>query len=119
MEIFKIVRFEAAQRLPHVPPEHPCARLHGHSYRLEVHVAGPVDPHLGWVMDFGDLRQALQPILQQLDHRCLNDIPGLENPTSEHIARWIWQRLKPTLPLLSRIVIRETETSGCIYDGRD
>jgi len=119
VEIFKIVRFEAAQRLPNVPPEHSCARLHGHSYHLEVHVSGPVDPRLGWVMDFADLRQAIQPILQQLDHRCLNDVPGLENPTSENIARWIWQRLKPALPLLSRIVIRETETAGCSYDGRE
>ena len=119
MEIFKIVHFEAAQRLPLVPPGHPCARLHGHSYRLEVHVAGPVDPRAGWVQDFAEIRQAIQPILEQLDHRCLNDVPGLENPTSENIARWIWPRLKPSLPLLSRIVIRETETSGCVYDGRD
>ena len=82
-------------------------------------MAGPVDPRAGWIMDFGDIRKAAQPLLQQLDHRCLNDIPGLENPTSEHIARWVWQRLKPALPLLSRIVVRETESSGCSYDGRD
>ena len=119
MEIFKVVHFEAAHWLPFVPATHPCRRMHGHGYKLEIHVAGPLDPQQGWVMDFGDIRQALQPILEQIDHRCLNDIAGLENPTSENLARWIWQRLKPALPKLCRLVIRETESSGCIYDGRD
>jgi 6-pyruvoyltetrahydropterin/6-carboxytetrahydropterin synthase len=118
MEIFKTVHFEAAHRLPHVPGAHPCRRLHGHGYKLEIHVAGPVDAHMGWVLDFGDIRRALQPILEQLDHRCLNDVQGLENPTSENLVRWIWQRLKPALPQLCRLVLRETESSGCSYDGR-
>ncbi len=117
MDIFKEFTFEAAHRLPNLPPEHKCTRLHGHSYHVEVHLRGPVNPSSGWVMDFGDVKDSFAPILDQLDHRYLNDIDGLENPTSEVIARWIWQRLKPRLPSLCRIVIRETCTSGCIYEG--
>ena len=117
MEIFKEFGFEAAHRLPNVPPEHKCARLHGHSFRCEVHVGGPLDPKLGWVLDFADLKAAVQPIIAQLDHRYLNEIEGLENPTSENLAIWIWRRLSPSLPGLARIVIRETCTSGCVYAG--
>ena len=117
MELFCEVRFEAAHRLPNVPPGHKCARLHGHSYRVEVHVDGPVDEAAGWVIDFADIQSAFAPLRAQLDHYYLNEIDGLENPTSENLARWIWQRLKPTLPLLSEVVIRETCTSGCRYTG--
>ena len=116
MEIFKEFRFEAAHRLPNVPPEHRCARLHGHSFRVEIHVRGEVD-QTGWVCDFADLKTAFNPLYQQLDHRYLNEVPGLENPTSEEIARWIWERLKPALSGLSCIVVRETCTSGAIYKG--
>ena len=117
MEIFKEFSFEAAHRLPNVPPQHKCARLHGHSFQVAIHVAGPVGEHSGWVMDFDQIKIVFKPILEQLDHYYLNDIEGLENPTSENIARWIWQRLKPELPELSKIVIRETCTSGCVYSG--
>ena len=119
MEIFKEFGFEAAHRLPNLPPEHKCARLHGHSYRVEVHARGPLDPALGWVMDFAEVKAAFRPLFDQLDHNYLNDIPGLENPTSEVLARWIWTRLQPRLPLLSRVVVRETCTSGCSYAGED
>ncbi|HYH83584.1 MAG TPA: 6-carboxytetrahydropterin synthase QueD [Longimicrobium sp.] len=119
MEIFKEFGFEAAHRLPNVPPGHKCARLHGHSFRVEVHVRGELDPHLGWVMDFADLKAAVKPVLDELDHYYLNDIPGLENPTSEVLARWLWARLRPDLPFLARIVVRETCTSGCTYQGED
>jgi 6-pyruvoyltetrahydropterin/6-carboxytetrahydropterin synthase len=84
---------------------------------VEVHVSGPLDPSLGWVIDFADIQKAWQPIHAALDHRCLNDIPGLENPTSEHLARWLWNRLKSDLPGLSKVVVMETATSGCIYQG--
>lgn len=117
MELFKEFTFEAAHRLPNVPEGHKCARLHGHSFRVEIAVQGEVDPHLGWVMDFADLSAAFRPIYEQLDHRYLNDIEGLANPTSEVLAMWIWNKLKPTLPELSRITIRETCTSGCTYIG--
>lgn len=117
MEIFKIFTLEAAHRLPHVPPEHKCHRLHGHSFRVEVHVSGPVRVREGWVVDFADIGRAFQPLYEQLDHHYLNEVPGLENPTSEHLARWIWQRLQPVLPGLSQVVVRETCTAGCVYRG--
>ncbi|SOD63571.1 6-pyruvoyltetrahydropterin/6-carboxytetrahydropterin synthase [Streptomyces zhaozhouensis] len=117
MEIFREFTFEAAHRLPNVPEGHKCARLHGHSYKVIVHVEAPVDPESGWVMDFGDLKKGFKPLEAQLDHYYLNDIEGLENPTSEVLARWIWERLKPTLPDLSAITVRETCTSGCTYRG--
>jgi 6-pyruvoyltetrahydropterin/6-carboxytetrahydropterin synthase len=117
MEIFKEFSIEAAHWLPNVPEGHKCRRLHGHSFHIEIHVAGPLDEKLGWVMDFADLKAAFQPIEDQIDHRCLNDIAGLENPTSENLARWIWQHLKPELALFSKVVVRETCTSGCVYRG--
>ncbi len=119
MDIFKEFTFEAAHRLPHVPAGHKCARLHGHSFRVELHVRGPVDPATGWVMDFADIKRAFQPLYDQLDHNYLNEIEGLANPTSEHLARWIWRRLRPSLPELCRVVIQETCTSGCIYQGEE
>ncbi|WP_321477579.1 6-carboxytetrahydropterin synthase QueD [uncultured Paludibaculum sp.] len=117
MEIFKDFTFEAAHRLPNLPPEHKCSRLHGHSFHVRIVVAGEPDPVLGWVMDFSDIKAAFKPILLQLDHYYLNDIPGLENPTSERISIWIWNQLKPLLPSLSRVEIRETCTAGCSYTG--
>lgn len=119
MEIFKEFGFEAAHRLPNVPAGHKCARLHGHSFRVKVHVRGPVDERMGWVMDFADIKAAVKPVIDQLDHYYLNEIPGLENPTSEVLARWLWARLRPPLPTLARIVVRETCTSGCTYGGED
>lgn len=119
MEIFKEFTFEAAHRLPHVPPGHKCARLHGHSFRITLHVRGAVDPETGWVMDFADIKRAFQPLYDQLDHNYLNEIEGLANPTSEQLARWVWRRLRPALPELCRVVIHETCTSGCIYQGED
>jgi len=117
MEIYKEFHFEAAHRLPNVPEGHKCARLHGHSFCVRLTVAGEVDETAGWVMDFSDLKTVFKPIYEQLDHHYLNDIPGLENPTSENIARWIWGKLKPQLPQLSVIEIRETCTSGCVFRG--
>jgi len=115
-QIFKEFTFEAAHRLPFVPEGHKCARLHGHSFRVEIHVGGPVDPSTGWIMDFGDIKAAFKPLHAELDHRYLNEVAGLENPTSENLARWIWDRLRESLPGLSRVVVRETCTSGCVYE---
>jgi 6-pyruvoyltetrahydropterin/6-carboxytetrahydropterin synthase len=117
VEIFKEFTFEAAHRLPNVAPGHKCARLHGHSYRVAVHVSGPVDEHAGWICDFADLSSAMRPVLDRLDHYYLNDIDGLENPTSEVLARWIWAELHSAVPELSQVVVRETCTSGCVYRG--
>jgi len=117
VEIFKEFSIEAAHRLPNVPDGHKCARLHGHSFRVRICCEGEVDPRLGWVMDFADVKRAFEPVFDALDHRYLNEIAGLENPTSEELARWIWRRLKPALPLLSRVAVRETCTAGCEYRG--
>jgi 6-pyruvoyltetrahydropterin/6-carboxytetrahydropterin synthase len=117
VEIFREFTFEAAHRLPYVPAGHKCSRLHGHSYRVSVHVDAPVSEETGWVRDFAELQCAMEPVLACLDHYYLNDVEGLENPTSEVLARWIWDRVIGALPELSQIVVRETCTSGCIYRG--
>lgn len=119
MELYKEFTFEAAHRLPHVPAGHKCARLHGHSFRVTVFVSGPIDDRQGWVIDFADIKRSFGPILDRLDHYYLNEIEGLENPTSENLARWIWGNLKPELPMLSKLVVSETCSSGCIYEGTD
>jgi len=117
MDIFKVFTLEAAHRLPNVPEGHKCARLHGHSFRIELHLSGPLDPHTGMVMDFADVKAAFKPLYDRLDHHYLNDIQGLENPTSERIAEWIWDHLKPALSLLSQVVVHETCTAGSRYGG--
>ncbi len=117
MEIFKVFTFEAAHRLPNVPPEHKCSRLHGHSFVARVYLTGSVGERSGWVMDFAEVKAAFQPLCDQLDHNYLNDIAGLENPTSENIAKHIWGFLAPKLHGLSSVEVQETCTSGCIYRG--
>jgi 6-pyruvoyltetrahydropterin/6-carboxytetrahydropterin synthase len=117
MDIFKEFSFEAAHRLPHVPPGHKCERLHGHSFRVILYVSGQVDESVGWILDFADIKAAFAPILKRLDHYYLNDVEGLENPTSENIARWIWKETRPRLPQLSKVVLYETCTAGCSYSG--
>ena len=119
MEIFKEFSFEAAHQLPNTPPGHKCGRLHGHSFRLEVYVSGNIGAETGWVMDFAEIRDVVRPVLDEIDHVFLNEIEGLKNPTSENIARWIWRRLHAPLSNLSKIVVRETCTSGCVYRGED
>lgn len=117
MNIFKIFTLEAAHRLPNVPDGHKCSRLHGHSFRVELHINGPVDPHSGWVMDFAEVKRIFKPLYEQLDHHYLNDIEGLENPTSENLAIWIWNQTQPLMPLLSEVVVHETCTAGSRYSG--
>jgi 6-pyruvoyltetrahydropterin/6-carboxytetrahydropterin synthase len=107
--------FEAAHRLPNVPPGHKCARLHGHSFQVQILCEGRIDPEAGWLIDFAEIKRAFTPFLEQLDHRYLNEIEGLENPTAENIARWIWGRLKPALPLLAQVTVGESCTSKCEY----
>ena len=111
VELVKDFRFEAAHWLPNVPEGHKCRRMHGHSFRGEVAVRGDVDPKTGWLIDFADLKRAVDPIVHELDHYCLNDIAGLENPTSEMVAVWLWNRLAPQVPMLHRVTIEETCTS--------
>jgi 6-pyruvoyltetrahydropterin/6-carboxytetrahydropterin synthase len=119
VEIFKEFTIEAAHYLPNLPDGHKCRRLHGHSFRIGIYVQGLIDPHAGWVMDFAEIREAFQPLFERLDHYCLNEVEGLENPTSENLARWVWREMKVRLPELSKVVVHETCTAGCVYRGED
>lgn len=117
LELRKTFQFEAAHRLPLLPSAHKCHRLHGHSFQVEIVVTGECDPKLGWVVDYAVISDAFRPLWEQLDHYYLNEVTGLENPTSENLAIWIWDRLKPSLGLLSEVVVAETCTSRCVYRG--
>ena len=117
VEIYKEFTFESAHWLPNVPHGHKCARLHGHSHWVKITVEGPVGSDTGWVQDFADIKCAFQPLQECLDHNCLNEIPGLQNPTSEMLGKWIWDRLLPLLPILASVEVKETTTSGCVYRG--
>ena len=118
-ELSREYGFEAAHSLPRVPQTHKCHRMHGHGYRITVVVAGEVDPELGWLMDFADIDREVDPLMAELDHRVLNEIPGLDNPTSEVLAAWLWQRLAPRLPLLRELVVAETPRTRCVYRGEE
>jgi 6-pyruvoyltetrahydropterin/6-carboxytetrahydropterin synthase len=117
VRLVKSFGFEAAHRLPNAPEGHKCARLHGHSFRVEVICEGDADPKTGWLIDFGEVKRLFEPTLDRLDHHYLNEIEGLENPTAENLARWIWGKLKADLPQLTQITIAETCTSRCEYRG--
>ncbi len=117
MIVFKEFTFDSAHFLPHVPEGHKCRRMHGHTYRVRVYVQGPLHPQLGWVLDFADIKAAWKPLEEMLDHRVLNDIPGLENSTAENLAIWIWRKLKPQLSQLFKVEVFENPTNGVIYQG--
>jgi 6-pyruvoyltetrahydropterin/6-carboxytetrahydropterin synthase len=117
VELRKSFQFEAAHLLPHLPDTHKCRRLHGHSFEVEIAVAGECDPKLGWLIDYAEIWEAFKPMWEKLDHTYLNEIPGLENPTSENIALWIWKRLKPRLSLLTEVIVAETCTARCVFRG--
>jgi 6-pyruvoyltetrahydropterin/6-carboxytetrahydropterin synthase len=117
MELRKTFQFEAAHLLPRLPESHKCRRLHGHSFKVDIVIDGPCDPELGWVMDYADISRAFKPLWTKLDHYYLNEVAGLENPTSECIAIWIWDHLQPQLPLLKEVVVAETCTAQCVYRG--
>lgn len=117
VRLIKSFTFEAAHRLPTFPDGHKCRRLHGHSFRVEVAVAGNVDPAKGYLVDYGEIKAACEPLRMQLDHQFLNEIDGLANPTAELLAKWIWDRLKPALPLLESVIVHETCESACEFRG--
>jgi 6-pyruvoyltetrahydropterin/6-carboxytetrahydropterin synthase len=117
VRLTKSFHFEAAHDLPTFPADHKCRRLHGHSFHFDVLVAGEVDPAKGYLVDYGEIKRVTDPLVRQLDHYYLNDVEGLANPTAENLAKWIWDRLKPTLPLLESIIVHETCTSACEYRG--
>lgn len=117
MELKQHFQIESARFLPNLEPSHPCSRMHGHSFKIILTLKGPVDPKKGWVMDYHEITQVMQPLLQKLDHRVLNEVEGLENPTSEHLAKWIYDHVRKALPLLTAVNISETSTTECIYRG--
>jgi 6-pyruvoyltetrahydropterin/6-carboxytetrahydropterin synthase len=118
MDAYTEFSIAAGRRLTGVPDGHPCGRVHGHTFRVRVTVTGPIDATTGFVIDFADVQRSFAPVHDALDHRFLNDIPGLENPTSEHLAVWIWNHLVGALPGLSVVEITETGESGVAYRGR-
>jgi len=118
MVIFKKFAFDSAHFLPNVPQGHKCKNIHGHTYHLTVFLEGDLEEKLEWVMDFKVLKDVVRPVIDQLDHQLMNEIPGLENPTAERIVIWIWNQIKPKLPLLSKLELNETPTSGAIYEGK-
>jgi 6-pyruvoyltetrahydropterin/6-carboxytetrahydropterin synthase len=117
MTIFRQFTFDSAHFLPNVPPGHKCRQVHGHTYKLLVYLEGPVDDTLGWVADFADIKQLINPVIDTVDHKMLNDIEGLGNPTCELLAVWLWNKIKPVVPLLKRIELHETPQSGVVYEG--
>lgn len=119
MIIFKEFTFDAAHSLPNVPEGHKCKTIHGHTYRMKVIIKGAIDPQLGWVMDFLDIKRVVKPVIDQIDHKYMNELEGLENPTCETVVKWLWNRIKPDLPLLREIELNETPTSGAVYSGGD
>ena len=118
MLIFRQFSFDSAHFLPNVPEGHKCKAVHGHTYRMVAYFEGEPDETLGWVADFADIKKIIQPIIEAIDHKLLNEIPGLENPTCELIAVWLWNKIKAELPYLSKIELVETLTSGVIYEGK-
>jgi 6-pyruvoyltetrahydropterin/6-carboxytetrahydropterin synthase len=117
MLIFKQFTFDSAHYLPNVPEGHKCRQMHGHTYKAIFYIQGEPDPNTGWIMDFGEIKSRIKPLIDLLDHTVLNDIPGLENPTCELICRWLWLQLKPQLSGLAKIELYETPTSGAIFEG--
>lgn len=118
MQLFKQFTFDSAHYLPNVPDGHKCKEIHGHTYRLVVYIDGPLVPELEWVMDFADLKRVVEPVVKRVDHQLLNNLPGLENPTCERIAIWLWDHIKPHIPNLVKVELFETPTSGVVYEGR-
>jgi 6-pyruvoyltetrahydropterin/6-carboxytetrahydropterin synthase len=118
MTIYKEFEFDAAHRLTQVPEGHKCSNLHGHTFKLTVFLRGEVNPDRGWVVDYGEIKEVMEPIMEQLDHSVLNDLPGIQNPTSENLCVWIWDRIKPAISQLWQIELKETKSSGCLYSGK-
>ena len=116
-ELVQTVRFESARRLPRTPPSHPCHNVYGLAFYLDIHVVGDLDPATGWVFDFSEIDRAMKPLRDRIDHHYLNDIEGLDNPTSEVLVTWIWNHLKPALPGLTQLTLRENDVSRVIYRG--
>jgi 6-pyruvoyltetrahydropterin/6-carboxytetrahydropterin synthase len=119
VDLKKEYRFEAAHFLPRVPEGHKCRRMHGHSYKIELHARGTVDPHTGWLVDFAELDNAWADLEGRLDHQMLNDVPGLENSTCENLAAYVHRIVRARVPQLSAVTVWETADACCTYRGED
>lgn len=117
MEIYKEFAFDSAHFLPNVPEGHKCKNMHGHTYHLRVYIKGMPNSNYGWIMDFKELKDSIMPLIDELDHKVMNEVKGLENPTAENITIWFWDKLKPVIPALSKLELKETPTTGVIYEG--
>lgn len=114
-ELKQHFQIESARFLPHLPSSHPCSRMHGHSFKIVLTLVGSLDPKIGWVIDYNDIQAKMKPLLEKIDHRVLNEVEGLENPTSELLAKWIYDRALPALPMLTKVTIAETPLTECTY----
>ncbi len=117
MELYREFTFDAAHRLPNLPDGHKCSNLHGHTFSVVIYVKGNIGAETGWVIDYSEIKAICAPIIDELDHKYLNDIECLENPTSENIAKYLWEKIKRKLPMLSMVEVRETPSTGCRYSG--
>ena len=117
VELTKTYHFEAAHALTRAPEGHRCRHIHGHTYQVDVTLRGPVDPDVGWLMDYGDITAAVKPVIELLDHQFLNEVEGLSQPTSENLCAWLWDHISRSTPHLWEICVRETPTSRCRYRG--
>ena len=117
MIVYKKFTIESARSLPNLPNSHPCKKIHGHSFKIIIYIEGKIDTKTGFVIDFHDIEKAFNPLKIKLDHAYLNNIEGLNNPSSENMCKWIWEKLKIKLPGLLKIEIKETNSTGCIYKG--
>ena len=116
MQIFKTFYFDSAHFLPNVPEDHKCRQMHGHTYKLIIYISGSNDNHEGWIVDFAELKNRINPVIELVDHKVLNEIKGLENPTCENIAKWLWENIKKDFPSLSKLELHETPTTGAIIE---
>ena len=117
MDLFFRFDFAAARYLPNLSASHRCHRLHGHTFHVELTIRGEVGRDTGWIVDFDDVDRIIGELKDDLDHRQLNDIPGLENPTTERVAEWLWARIVARFAGLYRVTVQEHPSRGVSYYG--
>jgi 6-pyruvoyltetrahydropterin/6-carboxytetrahydropterin synthase len=114
-ELKQHFQIESARFLPKLEKTHPCSRMHGHSFKITLTIIGNLDPLVGWVIDYNDIQALMKPIISQIDHRTLNEVPGLENPTTELLTKWLYDKSRVVLPTLVKVTVAETPLTECSY----
>ena len=118
MQVFRQFRFHAARHLPNLEDSHICKKIHGHTFNLTVYIKGNINNQTGFIIDFFDIDKIVtKNIIKSIDHKLLNDIADLENPTSEILCKWIWDKLKTKISGLNKIILSEDHGTGIIYSG--